>query len=127
MQELITRVTVHDKSKFSEEEFEPYRKNFFPINVEEKENNKEDFEKAWEHHWKNNDHHWQAREKTKTLNRGACWEMILDWMAMGMKFNDKCWEYYEQHKDEIHMNDLETEYVEDILAAIKNEDMNSNV
>ena len=66
---LWERVLVHDESKYSDEEFIPYRKNFFPINAEEKENNKLDFDKAWEHHWKNNSHHWQYRKNKTSFNK----------------------------------------------------------
>lgn len=123
LQDIYNRIIVHDKSKYSDEEFEPYRINYFPVNEEEKETNKEAYNKAWEHHYKNNDHHWQNRENTDILNRAACWEMILDWWAMGIKFKDKCWEYYEENKNTIHLNELETEYVETILNAIKQEDI----
>lgn len=123
LDDLEERINRHDRSKYSKEEFEGYRKNFFPINEEEKKSCKEEFDKAWEHHWQNNDHHWQARQDTETLNRPACWEMICDWMAMGMKFNDKCWEYYKENKNNIHMNEIETDYVETILDAIEQEDI----
>ena len=40
------KIYIHDQSKFSKEEWEPYRKNFHPINDKEKEDNKADFEVA---------------------------------------------------------------------------------
>lgn len=116
------RVNVHDASKYSKEEFDAYRRNFHPINDEEKKNSKEDFDKAWEHHYKNNDHHWQNRQDSEELNKPACIEQILDWTAMGYKFNDRPYEYYKKNKKDIKMNKLETEYVESILDAIENYD-----
>ena len=47
-------VKNHDTSKFGKEEFDAYRKNFYPISPEEKESNKDAFDKAWEHHYTNN-------------------------------------------------------------------------
>ncbi len=124
VEDVCRRCLVHDKSKLSYEEFEPYRRNFYPINKKEKDNNKEAFEKAWEHHWKNNDHHWENRQDTEYVNLPACVENIIDWMAMGIKFGNTAYDYYDEHKEEIHLNDNEREYMETILYAMKEEDTN---
>ncbi len=124
MNKLYERVLVHDESKYSKEEFEPYRKNFFPINQQEKENNKEAFDKAWEHHWKNNSHHWQYRQSKETFDINNendvldVLENILDWMAMGYKFNDRPYQYYEKNKNSIILNKKERKFLEDIINAI---------
>lgn len=121
---LWERVLVHDESKYSEEEFIPYRKNFFPINAEEKENNKLDFDKAWEHHWKNNSHHWQYRKNKTSFNKNNKEEVldvlenVLDWMAMGYKFNDRPYQYYENNKNNIILCDDERKYLEDLIYNI---------
>ena len=121
---LWERVLVHDESKYSEEEFIPYRKNFFPINAEEKENNKSDFDKAWEHHWKNNSHHWQYRKNKTSFNKDNKEEVldvlenVLDWMAMGYKFNDRPYQYYENNKNNIILCDDERKYLEDLIYNI---------
>lgn len=117
-----SRINIHDASKYQKEEFDAYRRNFHPINDEEKKNAKEDFDKAWNHHWKNNDHHWQNRENTNILNKPACIEMICDWTAMGYKFDDRPYQYYKKNKNEIKLNDLEKDYVESILDAMEKYD-----
>lgn len=122
VEDVLMRVVVHDRSKYSKEEFEPYRKNFYPINDQEKEDNEEAFEKAWEHHWKNNDHHWDNRQATTTLNKPACIENLIDWMAMSKKFNNKIYDWYDNNKETIKLNPLEKEYMESIIYAIKDED-----
>lgn len=121
---LWGRVLIHDKSKYSEEEFVPYRKNFYPINAEEKEENKPNFDKAWEHHWKNNSHHWQYR-KNKTLfdknNKEEVLDVlenILDWIAMGYKFNDRPYQYYENNKNNITLCEDERKYLEDLIYNV---------
>lgn len=124
VEDVSRRCLLHDKSKLSYEEFEPYRKNFYPINDKEKEDNKQAFEQAWEHHWKTNDHHWENRQGTEYVNLPACVENIIDWMAMGIKFNNKAYDYYDEHKEEILLNDNEREYMETILYAMKEEDSN---
>lgn len=121
LEQLKTRVENHDLSKFEVEEFEPYRKNFYPINQQEKQNNLKDFEKAWEHHWKNNSHHWEYRQDKKTFNKDNDREVldvlenILDWMAMGYKFNNRPYQYYEKNKEKIILCKEERKYLEDII------------
>ena len=113
---LMSRIENHDMSKYSKEEFDAYRKNFFPIN--QKENNKEAFEKAWEHHWKTNDHHWQNRQDNKGLGLNsyiAVLENVCDWLAMGYKFNDRPYQYYEKHKNEIKLNEEDRAFLEHII------------
>ena len=121
LQALKHRVAIHDASKYSEEEFEPYRKNFYPVNPKEKEENKEAFEKAWEHHWKTNSHHWQHRKDKKTFdinNREEVLDVlenVLDWMAMGYKFHDRPYQYYENNKNHIKLNEQERRFLEQII------------
>lgn len=121
---LWGRVLIHDKSKYSEEEFVPYRKNFYPINAEEKEENKPDFDKAWEHHWKNNSHHWQYRKNKTSFDKNNKEEVldvlenILDWIAMGYKFNDRPYQYYENNKNNITLCEDERKYLEDLIYNV---------
>lgn len=120
--ELYDRVVMHDLSKYSKEEFDAYRKNFFPVDDEEKALNKEDFDKAWEHHWKNNRHHWQARsfdvcENDKLSKEQVldCLENILDWMAMGYAFNDRPYQFYEKNKNEIRLPEPQIKFMEKVI------------
>lgn len=119
---LSNRISKHDLSKYSEEEFEFYRKQFYPINEQEKENNKQDFEKAWIHHIECNDHHWQHRQNLKEFNKDtmiAILENVCDWLAMGYKFHNRPYEYYEKHKEEINLPKEDKEFLEQILYTIK--------
>lgn len=135
MNKLYNRVIHHDESKYSVEEFEPYRKNFFPISQQEKEENQSAFEKAWQHHWQNNSHHWQYRQYKNTFNKNNDEEVldvlenVLDWMAMGYKFHDRPYQYYENNKNHILLNEEERKFLEyviyegidaDYLATSKN-------
>ena len=120
--ELYDRVKNHDFSKFDKEEFEPYRKHFYPVHEEEKILNEEDFNKAWEHHWKNNRHHWQARsfdvcenDKLSKEQILDCLENVLDWMAMGYAFNDRPYQFYEKNKNEIRLPKAQEEFIEKII------------
>jgi len=115
---LYLHAITHDLSKFSPKEFIPYAEWFYgyhgvklekDYNHEQLNNGmsyisnnylecKNDFDKAWEHHYKNNPHHWNywldengipQRINSKYLN-----QMIADWKAMGLKFDDTAQPYY---------------------------------
>lgn len=75
--EFMGRIATHDMSKLDEEEFDAYRKNFYPINSKEKEDNREAFQLAWFHHWRNNSHHWQYRQNKEEFNSNNL-EEVLD-------------------------------------------------
>ena len=96
------QVESHDLSKFSDEEFEPYRKNFYPLDDKEKEDNAQDFEKAWEHHYTNNSHHWNwwAKNDINSMPLTFVIEMCCDWIAMSMKFpKQNALEWYKDQKN----------------------------
>ena len=114
---LLIRAHNHDDSKLSKEEFNAYRKHYFPIDIEEFNANAADYQKAWDHHKTHNDHHWQARINWKdedfNINTElACLENIMDWLAVGYKFNDRPYEYYEQNKDKIILPKKQREFIE---------------
>lgn len=86
---LKRRIKEHDLSKYSTEEFEPYRQKFFPCEGETP--NEELFKKAWEHHYQVNDHHpeyWIKDGKVQEMSTYALIEMLCDWVAMSIKFNN---------------------------------------
>lgn len=73
----------HDISKYSEEEFEPYRSRFFPCDGEKYDNIA--FEKAWTHHYKTNPHHWDhwiVYGVAQEMDDKYIIEMCCDWIAM---------------------------------------------
>ena len=124
---LERQVQNHDLSKFDEKEFTIYRKNFFPVDEKEKEDNLLDFESAWDHHQKNNAHHYQHRtteeykEKKKIRKLLDCIENVLDWMAMGKKFNQEIDEYYLEKKDEMDLSEQDKTTIETIFKVVKGE------
>ena len=96
------QVRTHDISKYSENEFEAYRKNFYPVNEKEKEENLQDFEKAWKHHYENNMHHWNwwAKNDINGMPLIFIVEMCCDWIAMSMQFPTKnALEWYNDQVD----------------------------
>lgn len=132
---LCERIKHHDDSKYSEEEFDAYRKYFYPIDEMEKLSCINNFNKAWEHHWKNNDHHWQNRQNNEIEEvsyknkeyQAAILENICDWMAMGIKFGDTAWEYYEKNKNKIILPQKDREFLEEVLYKLKNSNIGYTV
>lgn len=126
-------ILEHDKSKLSKEEFVQYRVKFYPT---KKESDGElyaaavndDFEKAWLHHWQENDHHWENWTMYSSHDpykeEICCVHMICDWMAMSMKFGDTPKSYYEKNKDRIHLPDWAIKFIYEIFECLEKDDDN---
>ncbi|MDD3121948.1 MAG: DUF5662 family protein [Candidatus Izemoplasmatales bacterium] len=120
-----SQVMEHDSSKFSKAEFESYRKNFFPIDDAEKEDNVQNFEKAWDHHKNHNMHHWDwwaDNGHRETMPISFVLEMCADWIAMSMHFyqehdnKENAIEWYEKNKHKIKLGKKQEETVIKVLA-----------
>ena len=119
-------VRQHDDSKWDLEEFDAYRKHFYPTLQENemvqdmKDRLEKDFDAAWEHHYKNNPHHWQYWGKDNDIPNVYIAEMILDWIAMGMAGSKiKAYDWYDQHRDEIQVTDNARIKLDETLAALR--------
>ena len=89
--DLKANVDVHDMSKFSIEEFEPYRKRFYPSDTsEELHDGDEEYELALKHHYSNNPHHPQYYVKEngdiEDVPDLYIAEMVLDWASFGGEY-----------------------------------------
>ena len=126
-------INQHDSSKYSDEEFEPYRLKFYPTNYEKSiisSNNDysklvvEKFEEAWKHHYVNNPHHpnhWvDDNGNIRDMDLKYIVEMLCDWQAMSIKFNSNTIDWYTNNaKDEKEcMTDNTKSIVEDLLFNI---------
>ena len=95
---LYRMLEVHDRSKFTEAEFEPYRRYFYPSD-EDKISAKQvdiDFDNAWKHHYLNNQHHpeyWVSKIKgipfINRMSNFAFAEMLCDWIGLSIHFQSK--------------------------------------
>lgn len=108
-------VENHDKSKYSESEFNHYRNYFFPYDGEEK--SEAAFKKAWCHHIRENKHHWNHWVVVDADGTYAIempfkyiFEMLLDWKAMSYKFGNTVQSYYARNKLKmvLHENTIKT-------------------
>jgi adenosyl cobinamide kinase/adenosyl cobinamide phosphate guanylyltransferase len=126
---LDENIKNHDLSKYEPEEFNAYRKKYYPINEDEKANSDAEFEAAWNHHYINNPHHWQywtcsdgdldadkmSGERIDNNVMMAYIEMLCDWIAMSMKFGDKPDEWYKSNKENMNLSRNEQKELEKIL------------
>lgn len=128
IENLYQFIKVHDYSKFSEEEFEPYRVKYFPTNEEknlDKDLIEKNFQEAWKHHYRENDHHplfWcddQGQPK-EDMSLVAILHMLCDWEAMSMKFKSSTYDWYyndaKEERDEMTENTKKT--VEKLLEIL---------
>lgn len=121
---LYLHAFTHDLSKFLPSEFIPYAKWFYgkyglklkevyvfnkvPINRAEEvlhelySKSKQDFYRAWEHHYKHNKHHWNYWIG-KRIPYKYIIQMICDWEAMSLKFGGTAQEYYMNNYDKIDL------------------------
>ena len=121
----------HDESKFSKDEYDAYDKYFF----KDKEAAKEEFEKAWLHHIRNNPHHWNywvvvdAKNEVYPIDMPKRYviEMLCDHLSFAFKKNDlnEIFEFYCNKKSDMvltkNTRDLYESYLNKIAAIIKKE------
>lgn len=115
---LDGQIKAHDMSKFSIEEWEPYRMHHHSVDEQEKIDSQAEYEKAWEHHYTNNLHHWNwwaynNQQDKMTLNYVI--EMCCDWIAMSMKFGGDAYHWYLKQTD-IVLGDKQHEWLTNILT-----------
>lgn len=120
---LKHNIKKHDQSKFGIEEFDAYRRHFHSIDETEKEESKDDFEKAWEHHYSVNKHHseywFDENGNPKEMNHMYVIEMICDWIAMSIKFCGNPYEWYKENVDsKIKLHDNTKKLVESLLLVV---------
>jgi len=128
-------VQGHDVSKMSADEFiqyaewfkGPYGAQWESLDVEHESIHKaaaDAFTLAWDHHQTRNPHHWQNWTAIEMVHHPYekechCVCMVIDWMAMGLKFGDTAEEYYEAHKDEIELPEWAVAFLGEIFEALR--------
>ena len=120
--DLRVLINEHDNSKWSKEEFDGYRQYYYPCSDETP--NKDIMNKAWEHHYKNNPHHpeYWVDENTgdiKDMDPLYITEMLLDWEAMSMKFNNNTYDYYIKERDNKPFSENTRKILNDIILIFK--------
>ena len=129
--ELFHNIDEHDDSKWNDLEFYGYRQYFYPCKNEIK--CQKTFDKSWLNHIHSNPHHWEywaipGVNKAIEIPFIYILEMMCDWTAMSIKFNNYPSNWYSQNKDKmiIHENskliiDSWLKIFDNIYEELKNE------
>lgn len=118
----------HDESKYSDEEYFPYLRHFYPTRPED-EAKTEEFEQACRHHILCNKHHWDYWIDPNTLElrdipeddrvyKLYCVERVADWLSMAAQHNEDKLHWYENNKDSIKMPDWAFEFIDYIFSKV---------
>lgn len=125
---LDEEVNRHDLSKLSKAEFTPFRRKFFPTSFDiDKGQIRQEFSLAWIHHQDHNHHHWQRW--TKTDYTGAfsqklhCVHMIVDWVAMGFKFENTARSYFELNHENILIPGWAVRFLYSVFSALEDKEI----
>ena len=119
---LRDEVCMHDVSKFYAKEFVQYRMRFYPIRGEVVSD--EDFDRAWKHHFLQNNHHWESIEHGVDGDavpgrvEANIVHMIVDWTAMGYKFGDTAQAYFEANKKKIQIDEKWIPFMYEVFNRI---------
>lgn len=125
--QLITNITDHDASKWSDEEFDAYATYFFAPEGKTNPESVRNFNRAWLHHIHANPHHWQywlipkVEEENMAIEMPIEYivEMICDWWAFSWKSNNlyEIFSWYKKQK--ILLAPKTKSIVENILAMLE--------
>lgn len=118
----------HDESKYSDAEYFPYLRHFYPTRPED-EAKTEEFEQACRHHILHNKHHWDYWIDPNTLElrdipeddreyKLYCVERVADWLSMAAQHNEDKLHWYENNKDSIKMPDWAFKFVDYIFSKL---------
>lgn len=123
---LAENIYAHDRSKYSDEEYEAYANYFYGTKSKEHD---EAFDYAWLHHQKQNPHHWQYwilqndEDGIKVLEMPEEYvlEMICDHWAFSWAKDNlyEIFNWYDRNKKKMQLHKNTRKLYEDILAQIK--------
>ena len=113
-------ILIHDLSKRSQEEFDAYRKRFYPTEREKSEKWEEiknDFRVAWVHHYKNNPHHveyWNGKDME------LCYilELYCDWKSVSLLKGDNPYKFYVTSEERSLMSKRTREVLEELFSIL---------
>ena len=124
-------INDHDASKYDDVEFYPYRKHWYPTATEKTYGDEyaqlaeEEYNEAWEHHYKMNDHHqkhWIDANNTITdMSLSAIVEMICDWLSISDYYKSSTldwWRSDQSDEERSYMTEKTRLITEELLEKI---------
>lgn len=136
LDEISKNIKNHDASKFSGNEFEWYRKKYYPIDDEEANEVMDKIEDIFQLHYSRNPHHWEywlnhngeldkSKHSSEEIDEDimiAYIEMLCDWASFGIKKGNprevRTW--YISEKPKMTLWPKEQEILEEILKEYIN-------
>lgn len=129
MLEIIDHnISQHDKSKYSEDEWAPYRDHFYDPNKNSRSNNIV-YNYAWNHHQKHNPHHWnywviindvdEPQIQALEMPFEYVIEMLCDWASAGNHYGNTAYEWYQRQKDKMILHTETRKLVEKYIEYLK--------
>lgn len=139
---IKNHLAMHDMSKYSDKEFEAYRKMFYCSDEDIRKSGvcdnvfndivEEEFEKAWAHHIKKNKHHpehWLKKDsETKEYEIIPTYsfvEMICDWISVSMTNKSSVYDWWfnsdsgrKEKKDMIAL-DSDIDFIDNLIITNK--------
>ena len=124
-------IKKHDDSKYEPDEFDSYRKKYFPLNDKESEEVMDNIQNIFKLHYSRNPHHWEywlddngeldySRHSDEEIDNDvmiAYIEMLCDWASFGLKQDNpaELRSWYINEKPKMKLFPAEQEQLEDIL------------
>lgn len=124
MHNIEDEIINHDKSKWSEEEYEPYAMHFYPSEDCDFEKADREYSVAWLHHQHHNPHHWQywmlIRDESKAVPLDMPFScivgMLADWSSFQfIRNNSSAHQWYKEMGDLMILSKNTRKIVEDLL------------
>lgn len=125
-------IKKHDNSKYEPDEFDSYRKKYFPLNDEESEEVMDNIQNIFKLHYSRNPHHWEywlddngeldySKHSDEEIDNDvmiAYIEMLCDWASFGLKQDNpmELRSWYINEKPKMKLFPAEQEQLEDILG-----------
>ena len=129
LQELDSRMRVHDASKTSKEEYSAYAEWFYGDHQDE-DKAKDAFDLAWAHHQNLNDHHWQywvliqdtdePKYKPLDMPEPAIYEMLCDWHSFSARDQEStAYNWYNKNKENMLLSDKTIATIDSLIGIFK--------
>lgn len=128
---LDNNIKNHDQSKYDDEEFEWYRKKYYPVDDDEANEVMDKIQDIFWLHYSKNPHHWEywldenkeldyTKHNDEEIDNNvmiAYIEMLCDWASFGLKKDDprEVRSWYISEKPKMTLFPAEQEVLEDIL------------
>jgi hypothetical protein len=124
LENMESLIGNHDLSKYSTEEFDAYRKNFFPY--ENEVSDESAFSDAVLHHYNHNPHHWEywviprnPENELIPIPMRFLVEMLCDWTAMSFQKGGSVISWFEENQEEMVLHSETKESIRYLLPGFQ--------